>query len=918
MKIGTDVPSDPLQKVSGLLSSRRWLAAGLVLLTMAMYSPVGDNDFIEYDDADYVTTNMVVKRGLTWSGIIWAFQSRILGNWHPITWLSHMLDCTLFDVNPAAHHWMSVLGHAANAVLLFWLLARLTGAHWRSALVAALFAWHPLHVESVAWVSERKDILSTGFGLLALIYYHRFVRERSRGCYWAALALFGCSLLSKPMLVTLPFVLLLLDYWPWQRLAWARGRAADSSATSTGAGEPGPGLTIREAVVEKLPFFALAIASSVVTFWVQKEGGAVASVAALTLGVRIQNVVVSYAGYLGQMFWPKGLIIPYLLTNQETVTRAVVAAVVLMGITGLVWWFRRLRYLTFGWCFYLGTLVPVIGLVHVGEQAHADRYTYVPLIGIFVMLAWGTQELFSRLPRPRVSAAVCWGLALLACAPITWRQVRLWKNTGTLFEHTLTHEPNNRIALQLLGFAALQSGNSEQALEYFKKFNLAAVPSATSTLIIARALSDMNRPMDGIRLIETYRARSNAMTGKLWATLGELTESVGDRRRAYAEFQRAQEFKETRFAATLRLALMKAEDGDRAAAEAEYHKLLAESPDHPHALLGLAGVNSDQGKTDAARKLLQRALATPPFTFEDFYSFAVIQAKLGLTSEAERNYLNAIERNRLHFDSHYNLGNLYTRNGAVTNAVGFLNRAVQLRPYAPQARNNLGVALATAGRLQEAAGQYREAIRLAPTQPDAYYGLGRIMEMQTNYVGAAGQYSKVLDLSPGFLDARIGLALVLNQNGQWSNAVPQWEQVLKARPESGLGHYQLAVALLKLKRTAEAVPHLDRAVALRPNDRIAADTLARVLATSPEASLRNGARAVMLSEGICQPREQAPAAFLETLAAAYAETGAFDKARATAELALASARAAKDTTLAGRLQEQIALYQAGRPFRAGP
>ena len=920
MKITIATPSDPLQKLAGLVQSPRGIAVGLVLVTLAIYSPVINNDFIAYDDPGYVTENLVVRRGLTFSGLLWAFQNIKLANWHPVTWLSHMLDCTLFGVNPAGHHAVNVLGHAANTVLLFWLLSRMTGARWRSALVAALFAWHPLHVESVAWVAERKDILSTGFGLLALLYYHRYARERHRASYWISLGLFAGSLMAKPMFVTLPFVLLLFDYWPLERLAWApkhRPEANPAPEPTVPAARP-ESLTFRDALIEKLPFFALTLACSVVTVWAQRQGGAVTSFETLSLRVRIVNVGISYAGYLGQMFWPKNLIVPYMFNFHQPVAHLVVALLVLLGGTASVVLLRRQRYLLTGWCFYLGTLVPVIGLIQAGQQAHADRYTYVPLIGIFVMLAWGSREIFSRLEYPRRSAAVVWGLVLFACCPLTWRQAQRWKNSETLFSHALVREPGNAVALEQLVDISLRAGDPARAIQYFERYSRVARVSEPSTLFMAKTLNELNRPTAAIAVIEEYVARTNAMTGGLRLALGEIAQSVGDKARAYAEYQQALEFKNTRFAATMRLAGIRAEDRALTEAEADYRKVLAEDPGNPAALLGLAGVRSDQGRSDEAQKLLRQAMAVPAFTAAEFGQLAAVQSKVGMRTEAEANYLHAIEMDRLDYDLHYNLGNLYARNGVFTNAIRYLGRAAQLKPAFPEARNNLAVALASIGQFQQASIQYREAMRLAPSQPDAYYGLARILELQTNFVGAATHYTKAIQLKPDFHDARLGLALVLNQDGKWSNAVPHWEQVLKANPASGIGHYQLGVALLKLRRTAEALPHLDRAVTLRPQDRAAIDTLARVLATASDAALRNGARAVALSEPLCQPREQTPAARLETLAAAYAETGAFDQARSLAALAVESAVKAGDEALAGRVRQHLALYQAGRPLRDIP
>lgn len=918
MKITVTTPSGPLQKLAGLMQSPRGIAAGLVLITLIIYWPVLDNEFVLYDDPGYVTENLVVRRGLTFAGFLWAFQNINLANWHPVTWLSHMLDCTLFGMNPAGHHAVNVLGHAANAVLLFYLWFRMTGARWRSALVAALFAWHPLHVESVAWVAERKDILSTGFGLLALLYYHRYATDRRRAGYWIALGMFALSLMSKPMLVTLPFVMLLLDYWPLERLAWDWNRrpvgspAADVPMVRSGS------VSLRAAVIEKLPFFALTLACSVVTLWAQRHGGAVASVETLPFRVRLVNVVVSYAGYLGQMLWPKDLIVLYMYDFNQPTVHLWVALFILVGITALVVLLPGRKYLLVGWCLYLGTLVPVIGLVHAGQQAHADRYTYVPLIGIFVMLAWGSREIFSRLPRPQPAAAVCWGLVLFAGCPLTWRQAQRWKNSETLFSFALAREPMNSVALGQMVDVSLRAGDPKKAVHYLQKYSEVCGVSELTTLFVSRTLNDLNRPQEGIAVIEEYVARTNVMTGRLRIALGEIAHSAGDKARAYAEYRKAQEFKDARFPATMRLAGIRAEDRALPEAEADYRKALAEDPRNPAARLGLAGVLSDQGRTDEAQELLRQAMAFPPFTVAEFAQVAAVQGKLGMRSEAEANYLRATEMDRWNYDVHFNLGNLYARNGVFTNAIRYLGRAAELRPNFPDARNNLAVALASIGQFHAASTQYREAIRLAPGQPDAYYGLARSLEMQTNFFGAAAQYTKAIQLKPDFHDARVGLALVLNQDGKWSNAVPHWELVLKANPASGIAQYQLGVALLKLKRTPEALPHLERAVTLRPRDSVPIDTLARVLATASDATLRNGARAVALSEPLCQPREQAAAARLETLAAAYAETGAFDQARALAALAVEAAVKAGDEALAVRVRQHLALYQAGRPLRDTP
>ena len=352
------------------MSRPRLIALLLALITLLVYLPVTHSSFLDYDDDDYITNNQMVQNGLTLAGIQWAFTTAHASNWHPLTWLSHMTDCELFGLNPAAHHFVNVLFHAANAVLLFTLVLRLTGALWPAAFVAALFAWHPLHVESVAWVAERKDVLSTFFALLSLLSYVRYAKENRRRCFWVALACFALGLMAKPMLVTLPFVMLLLDFWPVQRFN---------------------GSTVQRLLIEKIPFFTLAAISCIVTFLVQRNM-AVASLELVPMGFRLENVPVAYVAYLSKLIWPSNLAVIYPMPSdfQLPPMKVALAVTLLIFVSAIVWLNRkRTPYLPVGWLWFLGTLVPVIGLVQVGTQAFADRYTYFPAIGLFFMVAFG-------------------------------------------------------------------------------------------------------------------------------------------------------------------------------------------------------------------------------------------------------------------------------------------------------------------------------------------------------------------------------------------------------------------------------------------------------------------------------------------------------------------------------------------------
>ncbi len=399
--------------------------ASLVLLTLAVYLPVLTHGFIRFDDPVYVTRNPWVKAGLTWDGTAWAFTANVASNWHPLTLLSHMLDCELFGMEPLGHHLTSLLLHTASAVLLFEALRLMTGSIWRSAAVAALFAVHPTHVESVAWIAERKDVLSGFFWMLTLLAWALYVRQPSRKRYAAVALSLAAGLLSKPMVVTLPFVLLLLDVWPLDR-------------------------KIR--IKEKLPLFALAAASCVVT--VIAQSGAIGMASQFPLRLRLANAVLSYVGYLGKTLFPSRLAVFYPMPAEFPAWKVAGAALLLASLTILA--LRAARYVTVGWLWFLGTLVPVIGIVQVGGQAMADRYTYLPTIGLFLIAAWG-------LPRK-----VVWAAAVLALAVGTRLQLRHWEDSESLFRHAAAVTERNFIAHLNLAQIHAERGERGPALEHFR------------------------------------------------------------------------------------------------------------------------------------------------------------------------------------------------------------------------------------------------------------------------------------------------------------------------------------------------------------------------------------------------------------------------------------------------------------------
>ena len=437
----------------------------LLVITFAVFWQSTGHEFIVYDDQVYVTENLHVKTGLIYRNVLWAFTTIEASNWHPLTWLSHMLDCQVYGLNPKGHHLTNILFHIANTFLLWYLFFLATRKYWQSIFVAALFALHPLHVESVAWIAERKDLLSTFFMFGTLILYTRYTKTPRPLFYVLALVLYVFGLMSKPMLVTLPFVMLLWDFWPLGRL---RLRALLEEDTEYSMPDQTSSPSLLPLILEKLPFFALSLLSSIVTYSAQAHGASVAGAHAVPFTFRLVNALVSYAKYIGNMLWPYDLAVIYPLPRTLTLVQAAVPGLILIGITVVVC--RRARinpFLPVGWLWYLGTLVPVIGFVQVGRQAMADRYTYIPLIGLFIMIAWGISVLTARLPFRRSIVTAVALLVLIGSSLCTWKQLGYWRNDITLFGHAIQVVENNYVAHMNLGLAFFQRGNTEEAIKHY-------------------------------------------------------------------------------------------------------------------------------------------------------------------------------------------------------------------------------------------------------------------------------------------------------------------------------------------------------------------------------------------------------------------------------------------------------------------
>jgi tetratricopeptide (TPR) repeat protein len=629
------------------MARSRTICLLLALITVLAYSPVRHAVFVVFDDPVYIG-NSHVQAGLSVAGIKWAFTTWHGSNWHPLTWVSHMLDASLFGADAGAQHFINVLFHATNALLLFLLLFRLTARIWPAAFVAALFAWHPLHVESVAWISERKDVLSTFFGLLALLAYRRYGESsklqipNSKIWYGWTLGLFALSLMAKPMLVTLPFVMLLLDYWPLERFENSEVPATTRKRNTQHA--------TRTTLLEKLPFLALTIASSVVTFLAQRSE-AVASLEQRPLALRLANAIVSYAEYLGKAIWPAKLAVIYPLPNQIPAWQIAVATLVLALITFLAWRKRKSSpYILVGWLWFFGTLVPVIGLVQVGGQALADRYTYVPLIGVFIIVAYGADDLALRFRISNTVVSTAAALVLGASLCITEYQLRFWQNSQTLFAHAIAVTKDNAIAHINLGVALEQEEHRPEALAEYRK-----------------ALE-----------IEPHRFQAHNNLANLLSTMGWRDE-------AFREYQEALRLNPNAALAHVNFATLLAEMDRFDDALAEYTKAAQLAPEdpRPHYLMGKACLRHHQSAE--ALKHFRQALQLNPNDFETLTWLARV-----LASDENSAVRNATE------------------------AVSLAERATRLTGgEQPFVFDTLAMAYAEAGRFKDAVATAQKAIELA-------------------------------------------------------------------------------------------------------------------------------------------------------------------------------------------------------------
>jgi len=665
-------------------NENKLLVPGLYLLLIAgvavVYVRAAGFGFVDYDDPFYVNRNPQVLAGLTWDGVKWAFTTMHAGNWFPLVWLSLMLDRSLFGAGAAGFHLVNVAFHIANTILLFWVLKRYSKSLWASFFVSALFTLHPLHVESVAWITERKDVLSMLFWLLTMLAYLRYVEIPSARRYVIVCVVFALGLMSKSMLVTLPFVLLLMDYWPLKRL-WPE--------------EKSNGITIGRLLFEKMPLLLLSAASCVMTVIAQKNAGAVAKVSIVPFSQRVGNALVSYCDYILKTFWPVDLAVFYphpikLLAGWKVA----VSLAVLVVITIAAILLRRRRYLPVGWFWFLGTLVPVIGLVQVGGQAMADRYTYIPLTGIFIMLAWLVGDILSQWKHRQLIAGVAGSAIIGVLGAITFVQVGYWRDTVTLFEHCAAATPDNVIVRMYLGTGLAQKGDAESALREF----------------------------EAALRFEPDETRTFYNIGLMLASLGRTDEAIG-------YFNRVLERKPGDADTCMALALIWTAKGDLERAVDSYRQGVKYNPEDA-ILRGAFGLMLLQlNRVDEGIRELEQSVRIKADS-SAYCNLGIAWAQKGQMSRAAEYYTKSIQLGPGNAKAHYNFGNAYFTQNMPEKAIVEYRAAIRIMPDYVKAYDMLAIVLIQAGKIEEAIVAYEQALKIDPADKNAQVGLEKIRAAQ--------------------------------------------------------------------------------------------------------------------------------------------------------------------------------------------
>jgi len=720
------------------------LAAVLALITLLVFWPAIHNGFTHYDDDVYVTNNPEVQKGLNWANLRWAFTHKIADNWHPVTLMSHMLDCQLFGLQPAGHHLTSVMFHALNASLLFLVLYRLTGSTGRSFWVAALFALHPLRVESVAWVAERKDVLSACFGLLAILCYTRYARGRSpagprrfwtSGAYWLASCFFVLGLMSKPMLVTWPFVLCLLDYWPLQRYLSERPR---------------------DLLVEKIPLIALVVAASAATVLAQQE-----AFQTVPLGMRVENAVLAYLRYPLKILWPANLSVFYPYLHRMPLGGVLAAGLLLAVLTAVAWLVRRAYpFLLMGWLWFIGVLVPVIGLVQVGKQSMADRYTYLPSMGFTILAVWGIYALIQRRRSLVVAVSGVGALVLILCVAATRHQIQCWQNGETLFRHAVALAPNDETVHNNLGVALCYDGHADEGVREFRT---------------------------------ALQINPNYLASHL--SLAEVELESGNTNAAEAEFLSAAQINPAHLQTHRALGDLYTRESRIPEAIAQFEQCVHLDTNAAIYPLVLGHFLLNSGGTNAAIAQFQESNRRSPGDFSVHYELGNLLASVGQAAAAIPEFQACIRLQPQSADAHNNLGTMFAKTGRYHEAIPEFLAALNLQPDSAEISYNLGNLSLKTGNFDQAVAVFRNAIRVSPDFANAHYYLGIALEHQGQMDDAIREFQATIRLKPAFVPAYNKLGTALGAQGRLDEAISQFQAALRLQPDYGDAQTNLARAL---------------------------------------------------------------------------------------------------------------------------
>ncbi len=786
------------------------VGVGLALVTLAVFWPVIRYDFVYLDDSVYVTDNARVLQGLTWDSVRWSFTTLEAAFWQPLTWLSYLLDVTLFGKSAGAMHLTNLLLHVASTVLLFTVLRQMTGALWRSAVVSALFALHPLHVESVAWIAERKDVLSTLFWMLTLLFYVRYAqspianRKSKIANYSLALFFFFCGVMSKTMVVTLPVVMLILDWWPLGRVSSFKfqvsgsrgGSPTPSSLDARASTEPRKlsGLDLRpiwRLFLEKIPFLAMGFIAGLVTLYAEKREGAVTNVEHLSVIVRFANAAISSVKYLAQTFWPTGLAVFYPYPKTFWLWTVVGAWLLVVALTAAALWFGRRRpYALAGWLWYAVTLLPVCGLIQVGAHQRADRYTYVPLIGVSIVLVWAVGELLETWRASKAMRVTLAGLALIVCAVLTRNQLQYWQGSEALFRRAIAVTQNNDIAYNNLGNALFRQKRYAEAKACFETL-LRIKPNSTEAHnnlgVIALDQNKLDEAMKHFQAalhLDPNNAQAHGNLGNVLNLRHQYPEAI-------EEYEVALRFKPDYTVAHNNLGAAYELTKRIPEAVEQYRLAIKYDPNYPDARKNLGMILIRQGHFAEAIDPLRIAIRAWPNDVRLYFNLGTALSSCDQFDEAISSFEAALRLEPGNTEIRYSQATALPRVGRVDEAIEQYRLTLVNKPDHAAAHNELGILLARKKLVAEATVEFQEAVRYQPDVADFHYNLGNVLIDQRQFNEAARQYREVLRLSPSDAPAHYKLGYVLAELGKRDEASAQLNEALRLKPDYTAAKEQL-------------------------------------------------------------------------------------------------------------------------------